>query len=253
MFSPSIHAIRSKILNKVLDADPQQHPPNDKLDYSTDDTVEDMGGLSDDSETPQINLENTNEIILDPEKLPGADQAAYYDLEEFEQQLGIGISSSSEFNCLSLHFLSILNYLEKKHHTTQQLTYLTNMFQALAINVRSVQCIHPALVSQRNTLAWVAELELEALKQRVLDAFLLQADNKIELNGLRVIDPGPRHVRTFSSPLATSAMVLTAIIHCLMGVGREDCNFILAAIQGLLTLSAELQGDRSQQFMVEHI
>ncbi|KAG8754885.1 hypothetical protein FRC11_006390 [Ceratobasidium sp. 423] len=183
---------------------------------------------------------------LDPDTLSGTDQVAFYDLKEHEDCYNVLMST--RFDCSSLTFTqslvltntsvdtsveSIINALPSKNHTTQKFVYRLNAMKLLLNYVKRTQCTHPALVAQWEGLITAVAVEIEDLVQNAMKQWVTYDTGETKRDGLRTVHP--------------------AIIHCIMGVSREPCNFILSSLKAILSLAANMQDAQAQQFMQQHL
>ncbi|EUC60721.1 transposase family Tnp2 protein [Rhizoctonia solani AG-3 Rhs1AP] len=232
MFSSNVQFLRQRILKQILS------PGQENRNIEQQDRNSDLGNGRDELDDLFESIAGPFEPILDPEKLPGADQAAYYDLEELEDQLQFYISSP--FNTSLIHFPNgttttsmhlpdlnaICELLPAAHPATQRLQHYIQGLQQLTLEIQSTECIHPILVAQKEMLGKATEIELEKLLESLQAVHSGQVSRTHHSDNIRFVDPG---------------------------VGREACGFILVAFQAILTLAAELQGARAPSFMDQHI
>ncbi|KAG8711063.1 hypothetical protein FRC08_016364 [Ceratobasidium sp. 394] len=211
-----------------------------------------MLGSASNSGLSVLNYDEPSETnILDPDLLSGADQTAFYDLEELEDQHNSYISRPLELSALSFvpdkvlrpDYLpdptSIFDLLQLAHPATQHLNYKLRGLKSILLQLADIECGHPTLIVQRDSLRRAIKLDIHGLVMAVWKERSSQQSEHL--------------MRPFTSPLATSVIILTAVIHAVMGVGRESCNYILSALRCTLTMAASMQSANSSSFIQEHI
>jgi hypothetical protein len=154
MFSPASSVIRQRLFGCIVPTSPTPAPGQAK------------------------HTESDGNEELDPDTLSGADQVAFYDLKEHEDQYNVLMST--QFDCSSLTFTqslvltntsaaidveSIINALTSKNHTTQKFVHRLNAMNLLLDYLKGTECVHPALVAQQEGLITAVTIEIEALAQ----------------------------------------------------------------------------------------
>ncbi|QRV87067.1 Transposase family Tnp2 protein [Ceratobasidium sp. AG-Ba] len=248
MFSPAAQSARQSILKSVLEL-----PPG--LDCN------DLNNGNFVTMEPDI-------TALDPEQLAGADCTAFYDLEELEELYQSYRSTNIKISALSFladitvdagfvpDSVSVMTLLVPAHHATQQFSHKIQGLKSISLQLNGIECGHPSLVAQRDSLKYAVDLDVESLVQGAWDYYRSERDHGLLTVqcGLRVADVESNHlVRPFSSPLALSVIILTAVIHTIMGVGRESCNYILSALRCALAMAASIQTVQSTRCISEHL
>ncbi|KAG9076530.1 hypothetical protein FS749_011697 [Ceratobasidium sp. UAMH 11750] len=150
MFSPKVHTARRKLLGAILDT-PESNPAS--LDCQ----------------------EPAERDIIDPELLAGADQAAFYDLKELEEQYENYMSKP--FNFSTLMFLtdkilppgfapdsiSLFKLLIPGHSSTQHLAYKLQGLRSISLQLTNVGCGHPSLIEHCDSLINAVNLDIQSL------------------------------------------------------------------------------------------
>lgn len=55
------------------------------------------------------------------------------------------------------------------------------------------------------------------------------------------------------SPIMTAVIILIAIAHCMMGVARDHCNFLLKCLRCILRLAAQIDASRNEVYISRNI
>ncbi|KAG8749468.1 hypothetical protein FRC12_013404 [Ceratobasidium sp. 428] len=232
MFSPSSRAVREEMLQNIL-------------------------GL----QTPEMTTGNTP--IFDPDTLEDDDRAIFDELNDFEKYLVNYISSP--FNPALLRFvgspqevspsnpLSILSILSQTDPETRHTLHRLHGLQSLTLELEAIMCSNPSLVAQRDDLITIANLEIKQMLAALWSERGLRANNPLSMLGVRSIAIENHSVNLHVSPLVMSALVLTAIIHTVMGVSRKNCNFVLACIRAIVSMALKIEMHRSEEFIRQHV
>ncbi|KAF8686772.1 hypothetical protein RHS04_00004, partial [Rhizoctonia solani] len=243
MFSPAANSIRQRLLGRIITTS-LEHPPNLTDCERIEDAVKD----------------------LDPGTLSGADEVAFYDLQEHEDRYEVLLSTSFDFSSLAftqnlaptstptnVDVESIINALPANNPGTQKFVYRLNAMKMLLGCVQATQCAHPALMGQRSALITALTVDIDDFVQSGMNQWALCTTEATKRHGLRVVHAANRRDFVYSSPLALSIMVLTALIHSIMGVSRESCDFILASLKAILLMAANMQDAQAQRFIMQHL
>ncbi|QRV74636.1 Transposase family Tnp2 protein [Ceratobasidium sp. AG-Ba] len=222
MFSPTVRSIRNAALQEVI-------------------------GLQC---SPQAQVDELE--IDDPAGLTEGDEDIFYELQELEE--AYNLYSLATFPLKLVLFLpvdpphlapndpgSILYALVPNDPETQHVMYRMRGLQSLLPQVCSVDCAHPGLVAQRDDLLSTISFEMNQMLSELWKEKELQRTMSISTSaqGIRRVGAGQKPISRYTSSLVTSAMILTAVVHTIMGVARNHCNFVLAALRVLITMTSK--------------
>ncbi|KAG9079397.1 hypothetical protein FS749_008553 [Ceratobasidium sp. UAMH 11750] len=149
------------------------------------------------------NEANTSDVLgltaFNPDTLSGADQDAFYDFEELEEQHRTYLSRPFEVSTLTFlqdkalsadftpDFVSIFDLLPVAHPATQHLAYRLQGLKSLSLQLESVECSHPELITQCSSLKNAIELDIQSL---VLAVWMERSSRgSFAEGGLRVVKP----------------------------------------------------------------
>ncbi|QRV80005.1 Transposase family Tnp2 protein [Ceratobasidium sp. AG-Ba] len=240
MFSPTVHPVRNAALQELLAIQISPEAQVDELE------------------------------INDPSNLTEGDEDIFYKLQELEESYNI--YSLAPFPLKLVSFLpadpphlspnepgSILHALVPNDPETQHVAHRMRGLQSLLPQIRSIDCTHPGLAAQRDDLLSVITLEVNQMLpdlwkekemqrtasigtsaqgiQRVGTGKPLNIENRDDSRCQLPV--GQKPISRYTSSLVTSAIILTAVAHTIMGVARNHCNFILAALRALITMTSK--------------
>ncbi|KAG8733241.1 hypothetical protein FRC10_000338 [Ceratobasidium sp. 414] len=240
MFSPAAKSVRLGVFRHVV------------LDLGTPDESQ--------PDEPQ----NHDPELVDPETLSEDEQAALYDLEDLEEQFNMYLSV--EINPALANFsggfqsevsrsdpISILSTLSPTDPESRHISYRLRGLQSLTPSIQAIMCFHPGLVSQRDDLLTAVKVEIERLLSELWDQLQQQISTHEMTTGVRRVPVDNRSINPYSSPLATSAIVLTAVAHTIMGLARTHCNFLLESIRAFIYMTAKTMNDGSADPIRHHL
>ncbi|EUC67074.1 transposase family Tnp2 protein [Rhizoctonia solani AG-3 Rhs1AP] len=139
---------------------------------------------------------------------------------------------------IPLESKSILDLLVSSATSTRQIGYKIRGYEGLIIEIQSSKYPQGELEAQRVNLAASVEIELN----RILASILTEKDYQ-KLQDGRFVGLRRVHIATalpserIIPPISKAVMILAAIIHCTMGVSRDNCTLILKSIRAILKIA----------------
>lgn len=221
----------------------------------------------------------------DVEQLSAEDNACNLELQFIEDRFLD--YSQSPFNIAELQFISpspgrlsvelpseptveeLLAHLPAASPSTKQLNYRAQGYDTLISKLKNLACSAAALDTRRSNLLVMVSVERSRLISSVHAEYISQLNMGSHHEGLRRIHFGKSYHQIlscltnypvaspnagrFMSPIVTAIIVLIAIVHCMMGVARDNCNLVLRCLQSILRMAANMQDARAHIFSSNHI
>ncbi|KAG9077042.1 hypothetical protein FRC06_009128, partial [Ceratobasidium sp. 370] len=199
MFAPKLGLLRRKMYQRVF----ENRSPEDFEDSETD------GG---DDTLDELEADELEELE-----------------EEFDRYMitkpcsqTLEFISNLELDPSSLDNTLITTLLVPSSPATHHYLYHLHGLQDLLPQLTSYSESFPSLLDRCETLALAVNLEIDRVISSAWDEWSRRRDRQAEINGARVVVTAQRSLQMYMSPLTMSVMILTAIIHAIMGVSRED-------------------------------
>ncbi|KAG9099708.1 hypothetical protein FRC06_004926 [Ceratobasidium sp. 370] len=149
---------------------------------------------------------------------------------------------------------TLLRYLPPALPSTKQLEYQARGYMNLITSLGSLQCTSKRLNARRIELIAMVSAELDKLLAAASGELETQASIGTHHDGLRRIHSASTNSERYVSPVVFAVVVLISIIHCMMGVARDHCNFILQCLRFILGLVAKMQDSQHAHiFASNHI
>ncbi|KAG9097671.1 hypothetical protein FRC06_007326 [Ceratobasidium sp. 370] len=210
---------------------------------------------------PPAHTEVDDLEIADPIALSEDDQAAFQELQDLEEHFNMYQAvrfnpalirfASEARNVVFKDYASVLSGLSLTDPESRHVSYRLRGFQSLIPELEAIRCTHPGLVSQRDDLLSAIKLEIERMLSRLRDE--RDSHTPAEILGMRNVSIDTHPPYQYVSPLVTSAIVLVSIIHAIMGVARDHCNFILSSLRAIIYMTAKVQDGDLGGSIAHHI
>ncbi|KAG8750094.1 hypothetical protein FRC11_010756, partial [Ceratobasidium sp. 423] len=135
----------------------------------------------------------------------------------------------------------------------KQLVYRVRGYQSILATLDGMEILTGPLQSRHSSLHSTVVLELDRLRIAIQSEHKYRIEQDDRHKDIRRVHLVSSALGCVMSPVVKAAIILIAICHCMMGVAREHCNFLLQGMRIMLQLVADMQDTRSQAIFSNHI